>query len=145
MAEADLSPTTFTSSLASDSDYDISLRIHLKIYAEASTDNYHQTQKAVQSLRSAEVRRCQSRSTGSSCHPVELISDQTIENNSQEMAACLFSRKRRSRGHEQELREELLQSPQIRIENYPSRKAFATHLSDGQSFIYFFRLNQWLL
>ena len=108
MAEADLSPTTFTSSLASDSDYDISLRIHLKIYAEASSDNYHQTQKAVQSLRSAEVRRCQSRSTGSSCHPVELISDQTIENNSQEMAACLFSRKRRSRGHEQELREELL-------------------------------------
>ena len=131
MAEADLSPTTFTSSLASDSDYDISLRIPLKIYAEASSDNYHQTQKAVQSLKSAEVRRCQSRSTGSSCHPVELISDQTIENNSQEMAACLFSRKRRSRGHEQELRAELLQSPQIRIENYPSRKAFATHLSDG--------------
>ena len=131
MAEADLSPTTFTSSLASDSNYDISLRIPLKIYAEASSDNYHQTQKAVQSLKSAEVRRCQSRSTGSSCHPVELISDQTIENNSQEMAACLFSRKRRSRGHEQELRAELLQSPQIRIENYPSRKAFATHLSDG--------------
>ena len=32
--------------------------------------------------------------------------DQTIENNSQEMTACLFSRKRRSKGHEQELREE---------------------------------------
>ena len=43
------------------------------IYTEASTDNYHQTLKAMQSLKSAGVRRCQSRSTGSSCHPVELI------------------------------------------------------------------------
>ena len=50
-----------------------------------------------------------------------------------EMAACLFSRKRRSKGHERELREELLQSPRIGIENYPSRKAFATHLSDSHS------------
>ena len=49
------------------------------------------------------------------------------------MAACLFSRKERSKGHEQELREELLQSPRIGIENYPSRKAFATHLSDSHS------------
>ena len=57
--------------------------------------------------------------------------DQTSENNSQEMAACLFSRKWRSKGHEQELREKLLQSPRIGIENYPSRKAFATHLSDN--------------
>ena len=30
----------------------------------------------------------------------------TTENNVQEMAACLFWRKRRSKGHEQELREE---------------------------------------
>ena len=58
--------------------------------------------------------------------------DQATENNLQAMAACLFSRKRRSKGHEQELREELLQSPQIGIENYPSREAFATHLSDSQ-------------
>ena len=49
------------------------------------------------------------------------------------MAACLFSRKRRSKGHEQELREELLQSPRVGIGNYPSRKAFATHLSDSHS------------
>ena len=49
------------------------------------------------------------------------------------MAACLFSRKQRSKGHEQELREELLQSQRIGIENYPSRKAFATHLSDSHS------------
>ena len=73
MAEADLSPTTFTSSSASDSDYDIPLRIPLNIHTEASGDNYHQTQKAMQSLKSAGVRRCQSRSTGSRCHPVELI------------------------------------------------------------------------
>ena len=43
------------------------------IYTEAFSDNYNQTQKAMQSLKSAGVRRCQSRSTGSSCHPVELI------------------------------------------------------------------------
>ena len=67
MAEADLSPTTFTSSSASDSDYDTSLRIPLKICTEASSDNYHQTQKAMQSLKSA-GDRVQSRSTGSSCH-----------------------------------------------------------------------------
>ena len=57
--------------------------------------------------------------------------DQTTENNLQKMAACLF----RSKGHEQELREELLQSPRIGIENYPSRKAFATHLSGIHSSI----------
>ena len=45
--------------------------------------------------------------------------DQTTENTLQEMAAySAFSRKRRSKGHEQELREELL--PRIGIENYPS-------------------------
>ena len=49
------------------------------------------------------------------------------------MVACLFSGKQRSKGHEQELRVELLQSAQIGIENYPSRKAFATHLSDSHS------------
>ena len=59
--------------------------------------------------------------------------DQTTENNSQEIAACLFSRKRRSKWHEQELREELLQSPRVGIENYLSRKAFATPLSDIHS------------
>ena len=83
----------------------------------------------MQSLKSAGVRRCQSQSTGSSCHPVELIK---LLKTTQKMAACLFSRKRRSKGHEQELREELLQSPRIGIENYPLRKAFATpdsHLS----------------
>ena len=37
MAEADLSPTTFTSSSASDSDYDISLRIPLKMKTKINT------------------------------------------------------------------------------------------------------------
>ena len=77
MAEADLLPKTFTSSSASDADYDISLNTseneNENIHTEASSDNCHQTQKAMQSLKSAGVRRCQSRSTGSSCHPVELI------------------------------------------------------------------------
>ena len=49
------------------------------------------------------------------------------------MAACLFLRMRRSKGHEQELKEEMLQSPRIGIENYPSRKTFAIHLSDNHS------------
>ena len=55
------------------------------------------------------------------------------------------SRKRRSKGYEQELREELLQSPQIGIENYPSRKAFATHLSDSHSSTFSDFYNQLLL
>ena len=37
MAEADLSPTTFTSSSASDSDYDISPRISLKMKTKIYT------------------------------------------------------------------------------------------------------------
>ena len=37
MAEADLSPTTFTSSSASDSDYDISLRIPLQMKTKIYT------------------------------------------------------------------------------------------------------------
>ena len=46
MAEANLSPTTFTSSSASDSNYNISLEDtsqneNENIYTEASSDNYH--------------------------------------------------------------------------------------------------------
>ena len=130
MAEADLSPTTFTSSSTSDSDYDISPRIPLKMKTKINTLKLPliiiiRTPKAMQSLKSAGVRRCQNRSTGSSCHPVELIKLlSSTENTLQKMAACLFSRRRRSKGHEQELRKELLQSPRIGIENYPSRASF---------------------
>ena len=78
MAEADLSPTTFTSSSASDSDSDISLRIPLKMKTKIYTLKLPviiiiRHRKQCQSLKSAGVRRCQSRSTGSSWHPVELI------------------------------------------------------------------------
>ena len=78
MAEADLSPTTFTSRSTSDSDYYISLRMPLKMKTEIYTLKHpvtiiiRSTDKAIQSLKSAGVRRCQSRSTGSS-YPVELI------------------------------------------------------------------------
>ena len=68
MAEADLSATNTLGHTE-----DISENENEDIYTEASSDNYHQTQEAMQSLKSAGVRRCQSRSTGSSCHPVELI------------------------------------------------------------------------
>ena len=54
------------------------------------------------------------------------------------MAACLFSRKRRSRGHEQELRlrRAVTVTTNRNRENYPSRNAFATHLSDSHSSIF---------
>ena len=84
----------------------------------------------MQNLKSAGVQRCQSRSTGSSCHPVELIK---LLKTTQRNGSPFISRKRRSKGHEQELREELLQSPRIGIGNYPLRIAFATHLSDSHS------------
>ena len=100
------------------------------IYTEASSDNYHQTQKAMQSLKSTGVRRCQSRSTVNWIKLSSRRTDQTTENNSQEMAACLFSRKRTSRGHEQELREELLQSPRIGIENYFIWQSFIATFPD---------------
>ena len=92
MAEADLSPTTFTSSSTSDSDYDISLR---------------------NPKRNAKPKVCRSSTMSRPINWIKLPfrrTDQTTENNSQEMAACLFLRKRRSKGHEQELREELLYS-----------------------------------
>ena len=78
MVEADLSPTTFTSSSASDSDYDISLRIPLKMKTKTYTLKLPvmiiiRPRKQYAKPKVAGVRRCQSRPTGSSCHPVELI------------------------------------------------------------------------
>ena len=52
------------------------------------------------------------------------------------MAACLFFVKaKKQRAIEQGLREELLHlyTPRLGIENYPTRKAFATHLPDSHS------------
>ena len=101
------------------------------LYTEASSDNYHQTQKATQSLKSAGVRWWKSRSTGSSCHPVELI--KLLKTTHKKWQPVCFREGEEAKSIEQELREELFQSPRIGIENYPSRKAFATHLSDGHS------------
>ena len=64
MAEADLSPTTFTSRSASDPGYDISTEDSSEnenenTYTEASSDNSSsdpETNKAEQSLKSAGVR-----------------------------------------------------------------------------------------
>ena len=117
MAEADLSPTTFTSSSASDSDYDISLRIPLKMKTKIHTLKLPVI-IIIRPESSAKPKVCRSSTMSKPINWVKLSShriDQTTENNLQEMAACLFSRKRRSKGHEQELTEELLQSPRIGI------------------------------
>ena len=67
MAKVDFSPTTFTSRSASDPDYDISTEDSSEnekenLYTEASSDHQNQKQKAMQRLKSAGVRRCQSQS-----------------------------------------------------------------------------------
>ena len=69
MAEADFSPTTFTSRSASDPDYDNSTENSYEnenqnTYTEASLIIHHQIQKqkTMQRLKSAGVRRCQRRS-----------------------------------------------------------------------------------
>ena len=70
MAEADLSPTTFTSRSASDPDYGISNEDssgneNKNTYTEASSDNSSsdsETEKAMQRMKSAGVRRCQRQS-----------------------------------------------------------------------------------
>ena len=85
MAEADLSPTTFTSRSASDPDYDISTEDSSQnenenTYTEASSDNSSSDPETESNVKS-EVRRSSTMPkknskpiwTGSSCHPVELI------------------------------------------------------------------------
>ena len=67
MAEADFSPTTFTSRSASDPDHDISTEDSSEnenenTYTEASSDNHTHKQKAMQRVKSAGVRRCQRQS-----------------------------------------------------------------------------------
>ena len=74
----------------------------------------------MQSLKSAGVRRCQSQSQSRS----EL--DQVARNGSLVVFSC-FRKSKEATGIEHGLREELLLSPQIGFDNYPSRKTFATH------------------
>ena len=96
MAEADLSPTTFTSRSPSDPDYDISTDDSSKnenenTYTEASSDN-SSSDPETESNAKTEVRR-------SSTMPLDLNwirlpsrrTDQITENNLQEMAAWLFA------------------------------------------------------
>ena len=81
MAEADLSPTTFTSRSASDPDYDISTEDSSEYekentYTEASSDN-SSSDPETESYAKSEVRRSSTMPkpklkpiwTGSSCHP----------------------------------------------------------------------------
>ena len=88
MAEADLSPTTFTSRSASDPDYDISAEDSSEnenenTYTEASNDK-SSSDPETESNAKSEVRRSSTMPktkpklinsiwTGSSSHPVELI------------------------------------------------------------------------
>ena len=81
MAEADLSPTTFTSRSASDPDYDISTEDSSEnengnTYTEASSDD-SSSDPETESNAMFEVRRSSTMPkpnwTGSSCHPVELL------------------------------------------------------------------------
>ena len=106
MAEADLSPTTFTSRSASDPDYDISTEDSSEnenenIYTEASSDN---SSSDPESNAKTEVRRS-STMPKTKPKPINWIklssrrTDQITENNLQEMAAWLFSQKQRGNGH----------------------------------------------
>ena len=146
MAETDLSQTTFTSSSASDSDY-ISLGIPMKIYTEASSDNYHQTKKAMQSLKSAAVDdvKVDQLWTGSSCQPVELISDQTTENSSHARNGSLFVfAKAKEQRAWTRIKRRTVTVTTNRNCKLPITKSFCDSFI-WQSLIYFFRLNQWLL
>ena len=143
MAEADLSPPTFTSRSASDPDYVIS--------TEDSSENenentYTEASRPFQTpsdfiIRPRNRRQCKVWSpqefddakgkAKADLNWIKLPSrrtDQITENNLQEMAAWLFFRKsKEATGIDHGLREELLLLPRIGFENYPSRKAFATH------------------
>ena len=139
MAEADLSPTTFTSRSASDPDYDISTEDSSEYekentYTEASSDN-SSSNPETESYAKSEVRRSSTMPkpkpkpiwTGSSwsCHPVELI--KLLKTIYGLVVFSCFRKSKEATDIEHGLREELLLSPGIGFENYPSRKAFATH------------------
>ena len=93
MAEADLSPTTFTSSTASDSDYDISLRIPLKMKMKIYTHTLKLPVIIIIRPRKQDAKPKVCRSSAMS-KPINWIklssrrSGQTTENNLQKMAAC---------------------------------------------------------
>ena len=123
-------------------------------YTEASSDNSssdpetESNAKSVQSLQEFDDAKVKDK-TKADLNWIKLSSrrtDQITENNLQEMAAWLFSavfvKAKKQRALEHGLREELLLSPRIGFENYPSRKAFAT---DSHSSTFSDLINQWLL
>ena len=130
MAEADLSPTSFTSRSASDPDYDISTGDSFEnenenIYTEASSDNSSSDPETESSAKS-EVRRSSTMPnwtkskpiwTGSSCHPVELI--KLLKTIYGLVVFSCFRKSKEATGIEYGLREELLLPPRIEFENYP--------------------------
>ena len=137
MARADLSPSTFTSRSASDPDYDISTENSSEnenenTYTEASSD-YSSSDPETEGSAKSEVRRSSTMPktkskpiwTGSSCHPVELI--KLLKTIYGLVVFSCFRKSKEATGIEHGLREELLLSPRIGFENYPSRKAFETH------------------
>ena len=102
MAEADLSPTTFTSRPACDPDYDVSTEDpsgneNENTYSEASIDN-SSSDPETESNAKTEVRRS-STMPKTKPKPIDLNwiklssrrTDQIAENNLREMAAWLFS------------------------------------------------------
>ena len=142
MAEADLSPTTFTSSSASDPDYDISTEDSSEnenenTYTEASSDHSSSDPKTESNAKS-EVRRtpgvrhwCQSQSRSELDKVVipwnwSNYWKQFTRNGTLVVFSC-FRKSKEATGIEYGLRQELLLSPRIGFENYPSWKAFATH------------------
>ena len=145
MAEADLSPTTFTSRSASDPDYDISSEVSSEnenenTYTEVSSDN-SSSDPETESNAKTEVRRSSTMvdtkdKAKADLNRIKLSSHRTDQNsckqflNTRNGSLVVFSCFRKSKeatGIEHGLREELLLSPRIGFENYPLRKAFATH------------------
>ena len=137
MAEADLSPTTFTSRSASDPDYDISTEDSSEnenenTYTEASSDNSSSHPETENNAKS-EVRRSSTMPktkpkpiwTGSSCHTVELISLVVF--------SC-FRKSKEATVIEHGLREELLMSDhESDLKITPHEKLLQLTLSDSHS------------
>ena len=106
----------------------------------------------MQRLKSAGVQRCQSQSRSELDQVVipwnwSKYRNQFTRNGSLVVFSC-FRKSKEATGIEHGLREELILSPRIRFENYPSRKAFGVFrliLSDSHSSTFSDLINQWLL
>ena len=141
MAEADLSPTTFTSRSASDPDYDISTEDSSEnenenTYTEASSDKSSsdpRNRKQCKAWSPQEFDDAKDKAKAD-LNWIKISSrrtDQITENNLQEMAAWLFSavfvKAKKQRVLNTDWEKNCYCPPRIEFENCPSRKAFATH------------------